>query len=56
MWTPNHSIDVWLYGRPADMRKSYDGLSAVVRRAMQDNPLNGALFVFVFSLYFRIRP
>jgi transposase len=47
MWTPNHSIEVGLYGRPADMRKSYDGLSALVRRAMQDNPLNGALFVFV---------
>ena len=29
------------------MRKSYDGLSALVRRALQDNPLNGALFVFV---------
>jgi len=47
VWTPNHSIEVWLYGRPADMRKSYDGLSALVRRALQDNPLNGALFVFV---------
>jgi transposase len=29
------------------MRKSYDGLSALVRTAMGDNPLDGALCVFV---------
>ena len=47
MFSPGHSMPVWLYGRAADMRKSYDGLSGLVRTAMGDNPLNGSLFVFV---------
>lgn len=40
-------MPVWVYGRATDMRKSFDGLSALVRTAMGDNPLNGSLFVFV---------
>lgn len=47
MWPPNHAMQVWLYRRPTDMRKSYDGLSAVVKQAMSANPLGGGLFVFV---------
>jgi transposase len=40
-------MSVWLYRRPTDMRKSYDGLSALVKHAMNDNPLSGTLFVFI---------
>lgn len=29
------------------MRKSFNGLSALVKRQLNDNPLSGALFVFV---------
>jgi len=29
------------------MRKSYDGLSALVKRLLHEDPLNGALYVFV---------
>ena len=47
MWTPNHSVRVWLYRRPTDMRKSYNGLSALVKQVLHDDPLNGALYVFV---------
>ena len=47
MWTPNHSMRVWLYRRPADMRKSYNGLSTMVKRVMRDDPLSGALYVFI---------
>ena len=47
MWTPDRSMRVWLYRRPTDMRKSFDGLSALVKNAMHDDPLNGALYVFV---------
>tara|TARA_B100001971_G_C18060736_1_gene467794 strand:+ start:396 stop:761 length:366 start_codon:yes stop_codon:yes gene_type:complete len=47
MWTPNYSMRVWLYRRPTDMRKSYDGLSTMVKQIMKDDPLNGALFVFI---------
>lgn len=47
MWTPNRSLRVWLCRRPTDMRKSYDGLSALVKRLLHEDPLNGALYVFV---------
>ncbi|HEY1963755.1 MAG TPA: IS66 family insertion sequence element accessory protein TnpB [Acidobacteriaceae bacterium] len=40
-------IRVHLYGQPADMRKSYDGLQALARHAMGADPLDGALYVFV---------
>jgi transposase len=29
------------------MRKSFDGLAALARQALDENPANGALFVFV---------
>ena len=38
---------VWLYTQPTDMRKSYNGLSALVKNTLSDNPLSGNLFVFV---------
>jgi len=38
---------VWLATRPVDMRKSFDGLSALVEQHCQRNVLEGGLFVFV---------
>jgi len=32
---------------PVDMRKSFDGLIAVVTRVLGEDPLSGTLFVFV---------
>ena len=40
-------LRVCLYRRPTDMRKSYDGLAALVRNALGENPLGGEMFVFV---------
>ena len=40
-------VRIWLYTQPADMRKSYNGLSALVKHKLQGNPLSGELFVFV---------
>jgi transposase len=40
-------IRVHLYGKPTDMRKSYDGLQALARHAMGRDPLDGALYIFV---------
>lgn len=40
-------IRVHLFGEPADMRKSYDGLQAIARHAMGHDPLDGALSIFV---------
>jgi transposase len=32
---------------PVDMRKSFDGLSAIVKHGFQKNPLDGTFFVFI---------
>lgn len=47
MFFPEGGVRVWVYGQPADMRKSYDGLYALVRNAMRQDPLSGALYVFI---------
>lgn len=47
MFFPEGQIRVQLYGRPADMRKSFDGLYALVRHELKQDPLSGQLFVFV---------
>lgn len=41
------AIRVWLYALPVDMRKSFDGLSAVVRQKLAEDPTSGQLFVFI---------
>lgn len=47
MFFPEGHIRVYLYGQPVDMRKSYDGLHALARHGLQQDPLNGQLFAFV---------
>lgn len=47
MFFPESQVRIWLYNRPADMRKSYDGLSALVNRQLEEDPLSGHLFVFI---------
>jgi transposase len=47
MFFPEGHIRVYLYGQPVDMRKSYDGLYALARQGLQQDPLNGQLFAFV---------
>ena len=47
MFFPEGQIRVHLYGRPCDMRKSFDGLYALTRNELQCDPLSGRLFVFV---------
>ncbi len=37
---------IYLYRGAADMRKSFDGLSGLVRGELQGDPLSGALYVF----------
>lgn len=43
----NLPIQLWLCTQPTDMRKSYDGLSALVRRQLQGDPLSGHGYVFI---------
>ena len=47
MFFPEGRIRVFLYGQPTDMRKSYDGLYALARNGLQQDPLSGHLFTFV---------
>ncbi len=37
---------VWLACRPTDMRKGFDGLAALVREVLRNDPYSGHVFVF----------
>ncbi len=45
----DQSLKVFLYGKPCDMRKGFNGLYGLVQDGMQMNPLCGYLFVFISS-------
>lgn len=40
-------VTVWAYTSPADLRRGFDGLSAMVREELGRDPLSGDLFLFV---------
>ena len=40
------TVRIWLAARPADLRKSFDGLAALVRDGLRGDPLSGDIFVF----------
>ena len=42
-----HTLRVWAYPEPADLRAGFDGLSALVTRKLGRDPLSGHLFLFV---------
>jgi len=46
---------VFLVAGPTDMRKSFDGLSGVVRSALRGDPKSGDLFVFCNRLRNRLK-
>lgn len=46
MFFPESSVKIWLYARATDMRKSYDGLIALAKNHLGEDPLSGHLFVF----------
>lgn len=43
----NLPVQLWLCTQPTDMRKSYDGLSTLVRKHWQRDPLSGQGFIFI---------
>jgi transposase len=47
MFFPESTLRVYVYGQPVDMRKSFDGLYALVRHRLALDPLSGGMFVFV---------
>ena len=40
------TIRIWLSAQPADLRKSFDSLAALVHQALGHDPLSGYWFVF----------
>ena len=40
------TVRIWLSTRPTDLRKSFDGLAALVRDGLGGDPLSGDIFVF----------
>ena len=40
-------LRIYLHTQPTDMRKSFDGLSGLVRSVFQADPTDGSLFLFV---------
>jgi len=47
MFFPEGQVRVFLYGEPVSMRLSYDGLYALARHGLQQDPLSGHLFAFI---------
>ena len=40
------TVRIWLAAGPVDLRKSFDGLAAMVREGLRGDPLSGDIFVF----------
>lgn len=40
------TVKIYLCRKPADMRKSFDGLAAMTTEVIEQDPLSGHLFVF----------
>jgi len=43
----NSSQHYFLYREPTDMRKSFNGLSGLVRNELKTNPLDGSVYIFM---------
>ena len=40
-------LKIFVYTRPTDMRKGFDGLSGIVRSQFEADPTDGSLFIFI---------
>jgi transposase len=46
MLRPSASVQAYLYMEPVDMRKSIDGLAALIENELELSPMLDVLFVF----------
>lgn len=46
MITLSHDLNIWLCAGHTDMRKGFDGLSALVQHVLEKDPFCGHIFVF----------
>jgi transposase len=47
MFFPEGQVRVQLYGRPVDLRRSFDGLYALTRQELGEDPMSGSLYAFI---------
>ena len=47
MFYPENDLRIRLCTEPTDMRKSFRGLSALVKHTLREDPTSGQLFVFI---------
>jgi transposase len=47
MFFPEGQVRVFVYGKPVNMRLSFDGLYALTRNSLGQDPLSGHLFAFI---------
>ena len=47
MFSLGPSYQYYLFPEPTDMRKSFDGLSGLVRSRLGQDPLSGNVFIFI---------
>jgi transposase len=47
MFFAEGQVRVFVYGQPVNMRLSFDGLYALTRNSMQQDPLSGHPFAFI---------
>ena len=47
MFFPEGQVRVFVYGKPVNMRLSFDGLYALTRNSLGEDPLSGHLFAFI---------
>lgn len=40
-------MEYYLYGKATDMRKGFDGLSGIVCNLLDENPMNGKVYIFI---------
>lgn len=47
MRLPQPTGRILVYGKPVDMRNGFDGLAALVKQGLKEDPLSGDLFLFL---------
>ncbi len=47
MLLPSPDLRIWLYAKPVDMRKQFDGLIVLAKHQLHASPMSGELFVFI---------
>jgi transposase len=47
MFFPEGQVRVFVYGEPVNLRLSFDGLFALTRNSLGQDPLSGHLFAFI---------